>query len=121
VAQFFELSPDGRYLSIPFDDGRVSVLDIATGEAQLVQPDADTSGDGSGDLKLVTVPTWRTATELTFARRVASSTAQEAVRYSLVDKTTAVISADWPAEIGGWLSKTPPPESSSTAKPAESK
>jgi hypothetical protein len=106
-ARFFELSPDARYLSIPFDDGRVSVLDIATGEAQLVQPDAEKSQD-SNDAKLITVPTWRTATELTFARPVSDSKAHEVVRYSIPENKTTVISTGWPNDMGDWLTGKPP-------------
>jgi hypothetical protein len=98
AAQYFELSPDARYLSIPFGDGRVSVLDIASGEAQVVQPDGKHEGDNPS--QLASVPVWRTATELTFVRPTAAWTSHEVVRYSIPDKTAKVISGDWPEAIG---------------------
>jgi hypothetical protein len=114
-AQYFELSPDARYLCVPFDDARVSVLDIASGEAQIVQKSAEP--EKKGQLRLTSIPAWRTATELTFVRPVPNSTAHEVVRYSVPDKIAAIISTDWPASIGGWLApQEPPPNPSSTKK-----
>jgi hypothetical protein len=113
AAQYFELSPDARYVSIPFGDGRVSVLDIASGEAQIVQAETKRAGDKQSEL--ASIPVWRTATELTFVRPVANSTAHEVVRYSLPDKTATVISADWPASIGGWLAPQESPKDSAAA------
>lgn len=101
AAQYFELSPDARYLSVPFDDGRVSVLDIASGEAHLVQPVAEP--DDKDHARLTTIPVWRTSTELTFVRPAPSSTGHEVVRYTVPDKSATVISADWPASVGKWL------------------
>jgi hypothetical protein len=119
AAQYFELSPDARYVCVPFDDGRVSVLDIASGEAQLVQPEAKREADNQS--QLASVPAWRTARELTFVRPVANSTAHEVVRYSVPDKTATVISAAWPASIGGWLAAQQPAssENSFTPSPAQ--
>ncbi|HTQ37827.1 MAG TPA: hypothetical protein VMJ32_02300 [Pirellulales bacterium] len=104
-AQYFELSPDARYISIPFDDGRVSVLDIATGEAQLVQ--LGVASPGNNQWHLESIPAWRTATELTFMRPV-DSTSREVVRYSVPDKKATVISTDWPASLGDWLTGKQP-------------
>lgn len=106
AAQYFELSPDARYLSVPYEDGRVSVLDIASGEAQLVQSEAEP--ESKDHLRLATIPEWRSATELTFVRPIPDSTAHEIVRYSVPDKSATVISADWPASIGNWLAAEPP-------------
>jgi WD40-like Beta Propeller Repeat len=111
AAQYFELSPDGSYLSIPFTDGRVSVLDIVQGEAELVQAESEGKQD---NLKLATIPQWRTPTELTFVRPVKDSTAHEVVRYSIPEKTATVISGDWPASVGGWIH----PEEGALNKPA---
>lgn len=104
AAQYFELSPNAKYISIPFDDGRVSVLalgSLASDDVQIVQGDGKPEGDNK--TQLLTVPVWRTPTELTFARPVANSTGHEVVRYSVADKTATVISTDWPASVGGWL------------------
>jgi hypothetical protein len=64
---FFELSPDTTHLSVPFKDGRVSILDLATGKVDLVQPLA--IGDSQSGDQLTSVPTWRPTApggELTF-------------------------------------------------------
>jgi hypothetical protein len=111
AAQYFELSPDARYLSIPFSDGQVSVLDIAKGESQWVQAVGEANTD---NLNPATLPVWRTSTELTFLRPVKDSTTHEVVRYSIPDKTATVISGDWPASLGGWIH----PEDSAN-KPAD--
>jgi Tol biopolymer transport system component len=105
AAPYFELSPDARYVSIPFGDGRVSVLDIASGEAQVVQPEAKREGDNQS--QLASVPVWRTVTELSFLRPVPNSTAHEVVRYSIPEKTATVISSDWPAGVGLGGKNTP--------------
>jgi hypothetical protein len=105
AAQYFELSPDARYLSIPFGDGRVSVLDIASGEARIVQPES--KHETGKQSELASVPVWRTATELTFVRPRAGGKGGEAVRYSMTDSSATVISTDWPASVGGWVAPQP--------------
>jgi len=101
AAQYFELSPDAKYISIPFDDGRVSVLklgSLASDDIQIVQGDAKTEGDNK--TQLASVPVWRTPTELTFVRPTTDWTSREVVRYSIPDKTATVISGDWPKAVG---------------------
>ncbi|HZZ29701.1 MAG TPA: hypothetical protein VFE46_17020 [Pirellulales bacterium] len=117
AAQYFELSPDARYLSIPFDDGRVSILDIATGEAQVVQAVAEP--DSQNSIKLASVPLWRTATELAFVRPISNSKGHEVVRYCVPDKKATVISADWPASVGDWVAAKEPMTTSPAAVPAQ--
>ena len=39
ASQYFEISPDGMRISTPWQDGRVSVIDLATGSG----------GGGAGD------------------------------------------------------------------------
>jgi len=114
--QYFELSPDARYLSIPFANGRVSVLDIAKGESQVVQPAGE--GGNANNVTLATVPMWRTARELTFVRPVQASAAHEIVRYSVTDKSATVLSSDWPPSIGKWLAAKQPPSNTPAAQPA---
>jgi dipeptidyl aminopeptidase/acylaminoacyl peptidase len=103
---YFELSPDARYVSIPYGDARVSVLDIAKGTAEIVQ--AVPEGNGK-DLKLQSVPAWRTPTELTFIRPTADLQKHEIVRYSVTEKTATPISAAWPAGTLDVLTKPPEP------------
>jgi len=100
AAQYFELSPDARYISIPFGDGRVSVLDTTATDnvAIIVQEKPD---------EQQTIPTWRTATELTFVRPTADGKGHEIVRYSMTDKSVTVLSAGWPQSVLGALYKAP--------------
>jgi WD40 repeat protein len=87
----FELSPDARYISIPFNNGRVSVLDVATGVGMIVQDNAVDSESGNQ-----MVPQWRTATELTFLRPPLQPAGVGAlVRYSMTDKSATVMSFGW--------------------------
>ncbi|HUO10481.1 MAG TPA: hypothetical protein VM008_19405 [Phycisphaerae bacterium] len=99
--QFFELSPDARHASVPFNDGRVSVVDLATGRVEMVQ--STPIGDDD-KMHLSSVPTWRSANELTFVRP--GSEVPEVVRYSLADKSVVVMSKEWPKEVAkDWLSR----------------
>jgi hypothetical protein len=111
--QFFEFSPDMHYLSIPFSDGRVSILDIASGEARIVQPAGES--DTQGNVRLATIPVWRNTDELTFARPMADGIHHEIVRYSLSTKTATVISSDWPANVLNLVNK---PTTQPTTAPA---
>ena len=113
---YFELSPDARYVSIPFGDGRVSVLDIVEGDAQLVQPVAEGNGK---DLKLQSVPVWRTATELTFIRPTADLQRHEIVRYSVTDKSATTFSAGWPSGTFDILTKPLEPATQPSAPGAK--
>jgi hypothetical protein len=103
---YFEVSPDARYISIPYSDGRVSVLDIAIGNAKVVQWVAEGNGK---DLKLQSVPTWRTATELTFIEPSDDLKRHEIVRYSVPDATKTVMSGGWPEGTLDVLTKAPEP------------
>ncbi|MGN6369555.1 MAG: TolB family protein [Phycisphaerae bacterium] len=99
AVQYFEISPDGRRVSTPWQDGRVSVIDLATGEVSMVQGRAF---PGSDRLKLSSVPTWRSVSELTFLRPAGEGA--EVVRYSMADQRAVVISKGWPREVGEhWL------------------
>ena len=63
-AQYFELSPDEQYVSIPDQTGTVSVVDLRTGGVTNVQDKPVTSKDHK-DGQLLTVPQWRSNDELT--------------------------------------------------------
>jgi len=117
--QFFELSPDATHLSVPFQDGRVAVIDLATGKADMVQPNL-IGGENDHD-RLTTVPEWRSTTELTFVRpKEAGGPAAEVVRYSVADQSTVIMSADWPAEVKEkWLPPPAPATQAATAPAAK--
>ncbi len=100
--EFFELSPDGMRMSVPFGDGRVSVVELTSGNVEMVQ--AERIGQAN-QTNLTSVPTWRSATELTFVRP-AGEGKQEVVLYSMADKSVKVLSAGWPREVvEDWLVK----------------
>ena len=99
--QYFEISPDGMRISTPWQDGRVSVIDLATGSATIVQGTAFPGSENNGD-KLTSVPTWRSANELTFMRPAGDLA--EVVRYSVADQKVVVLSKEWPREATkDWL------------------
>ncbi|MGA2230668.1 MAG: hypothetical protein ABSH22_07190 [Tepidisphaeraceae bacterium] len=67
AAQYFEVSPDAKYISVPDHSGKVTVVDLAGGNVMSVQPNAIPPNPGEGDnLTLPSVPTWRGPDELTF-------------------------------------------------------
>jgi hypothetical protein len=82
------------------------VLDIANGNAKVVQWVAEGNGK---DLKLQSVPAWRTATELTFIEPSDDLKRHEIVRYSVPDATKTVMSGGWPEGTLDVLSKAPEP------------
>jgi hypothetical protein len=116
--EFFELSPDNTHLSVPFKDGRVSILDLATGKVDLVQP-LIIGNSQSGD-QLTSTPTWRPTApggELTFIQpQEKAGPPPEVVRYSLQDSKRTVITTTWPDDAKGkWLNR--PPTTAPTTQP----
>ena len=55
---FFEVSPDNKYISFIDHDSRVAVLEIATGKVTIMQ------GEDIGDLE--SLPSWRSSGELSY-------------------------------------------------------
>ncbi len=103
LIQFFEISPDMTRVSIPSEDGQVSILDLATGKVVTAQGIPTKSG-GNG-WKLSSVPTWRSATELTFVKP-AGEDQHEVVLYSVTDQSEKILSATWPQEVRDqWLTQ----------------
>jgi hypothetical protein len=102
----FELSPDAAFIAVPSDHGQVSVLTLATGDVQRVQPLEDRTG---GDWTLQSIPSWRSPSELTFVRPVKEgSPEREVFLHSLTDNTEKNLSATWPAPArDGWLTPQP--------------
>jgi len=89
----FELCPDQARVSIPSENGKVTVLQLATGDVSVAQEAEDPEG------KLRTIPTWRSAAELCFAVP-AGSPHGSAARAEIVlwsAKATKCISGNWPA------------------------
>jgi hypothetical protein len=108
-AQFFEVSPDLKYVSIPSRDGTVSVENLASGDVTQVQGAALPKPD-QGDLALPSVPTWRNGDELTF---VTPGDAKHGavVLWSMSNNAGKTLGAAWPDGIvPAWASHpaTPP-------------
>jgi len=111
MVDFFEVSPDGTHISIPFDDGRVSLLEVAGGTVIAVQtlPTLPTQ-------ELCSIPTWRSATELYFVQPTPSASQQfQVVRYSTKTGTAVSISDNWPKSVTDrWLTDVKPSETAPT-------
>ena len=113
-SQFFEVSPDGGHIAIPFEDGRVSVLDVATGDVVIAgTPNSDWSKFNGQGAKLTSVPTWRSAKELTFVQPNSDGSKLEVVSFTLAENglgpETRVLSHDWPDAVEkDFLLPTPP-------------
>lgn len=83
---FFEVSPDELYISIPDDEGRVGVLSLATGDFKVVQ-------NKKLD-QLATVPVWRYPDQLCYIDEIQSDSSE--------DETTKQIILLRQAEDGNW-------------------
>ncbi|MCL2641318.1 MAG: hypothetical protein FWD53_10765 [Phycisphaerales bacterium] len=102
---YFELSPDGRWISLPFTDGLVGVLEVGTGQLSMLQEKTVKKPDESKEDQL-TIPTWRGVDELTFVRPREDGKGNEVVRYNLTFREATVISGSWSIEVtDGWLDK----------------
>ncbi|MGD0813436.1 MAG: hypothetical protein ABSA83_07520 [Verrucomicrobiota bacterium] len=95
-ANYYETSPDGKRIVISADKGAaVVILTLATGALETVQ--------ASGEEDMVTVPAWRSASELCY---VLSTNGQPAQVALWNNGTNRVLSANWPANIRkGFLDK----------------
>jgi hypothetical protein len=97
AAQYFELSPDGSYISIPDHTGKVTVVSVETGEVTSPQPDPIPHSGSESDLTLPSIPTWRGRYELTFVAPVEGNPASFAVMlYDVNARTSKVLSGTWP-------------------------
>jgi hypothetical protein len=93
---FFEVSPDERHISIPDDNGRVSALNIATGDFVVLQ------AQDFGEIN--TVPVWRSPNELCYVdQRLAGILSDKKTRQIVLHPVSAdgtwgdrrVISKKW--------------------------
>ncbi len=93
-ADLFELSPDGKYASIPGSHGRVSVMELATGRLTAVV-DKDSAGE------LITVPVWRNSDQLCLLVPAGSAFGaagrEEVVLWSQTGNV--VLSGSWPDDV----------------------
>jgi hypothetical protein len=95
AAQFFEVSPDSQYVSLPDESGKVSVVDLRTGDVTAVQNQPVTSKDHGG--QLLTIPQWRSNDELTIIAP-GENDHPSVVLWSISKKSGKTLSAGWPMD-----------------------
>jgi hypothetical protein len=97
---FFEVSPDEKQVLLGGYEGEVSVLTLVTGEVEVLQK--------AGDYNLMGAPVWRSAEEITYARRNPTADGKkperkaEIVRRKVVlqqGDQEKVLSQDWSPEM----------------------
>jgi hypothetical protein len=104
AAQYFEVSPDGRHLSIPDKTGKVYVVDLHNNTVTLAQPSPVITSENKPEL--LTIPQWRSNDELTFIAPGPDN--QPSVQlYSLSGNSSKTLSAKWPADLVGKKSNAP--------------
>lgn len=96
---WFEPSPDGRFISLPGEDGTLLIMELSTGKTTEIQTMKE-PGTGKDNIKLRTVPVWRNNEELCFAVPPGSTQGSphraEIVLYSIKDQKIRCISKNWP-------------------------
>jgi hypothetical protein len=104
AVQYFEPSPDGRFISIPDKTGKVFVVDVGKETVTLVQPNPVVTGENKPDL--FTVPQWRSNDQLTFI--APGNDNQPSVQlWSVSGNSSKTLSAKWPADLVGKNPTTP--------------
>jgi hypothetical protein len=94
AAQYFEVSPDGTHVSIPDDTGKVTVVDLRTGQVTVVQGKPVLSDDQKPTL--MTVPQWRSPDELTLISP-GENGHPSVMLWSMSKNAGRTLSANWPA------------------------
>ena len=96
----FEVSPDQSEVAFVDEKGGVFRLELASGILTEMQPDAGQDG-------IWTIPSWRKAGELCFARPLAEPRDETTVEIVLFTNGEArSLSAHWPAQVTkGFLDK----------------
>lgn len=113
LADYFELSPDAKSVSLLSPQGHVLILTLATGEVTACQKDTIQVQTDNGDLNPRIVPQWRTSNQLTYVRLVENpKPGQPVAEVVLRNATTGdckSLSAKWPAaSVRGFLIAPPP-------------
>jgi dipeptidyl aminopeptidase/acylaminoacyl peptidase len=88
-AEYFEVDPDESFISVPDDSGEVRVVDLARATV-LTSPEPVEK-----DFKLLTIPTWRSADELTMIAPDGAGRTK-VVLWSVSANTERTLSASWP-------------------------
>ena len=113
----FELSPDNASVLIPGRGGAVSYMDLSSGNVvQLAEGwrvyDSGPYGSGPWGFdgeEILSVPTWRTASEVCYVRGVtpgAQHVVEEVVLHAIgTDAEAKSISHTWPRDAVSWLGR----------------
>lgn len=88
ITAFFEPSPDGRWVSIPGDEGEIVLVNLESGESTLIEPKGG---------EFATVPTWRGESELCFAGSTGEEERLEIFLWK--DGRKKPISGSWPEAV----------------------
>jgi hypothetical protein len=96
AAQYFEVSPDGKHVSIPDKTGKVYVVNLGDDVVTEAQPRAVTSSENKTDL--LSVPQWRSDDELTFVAPGADNQASVQL-WSVSSNSGKTLSSKWPADL----------------------
>ncbi len=86
----FEVSPDGKNVSVPNATGAVKVIALRDGKARLI---ASGNSKNEGD---VFTPVWKNNEEICFEKVMAPDGHGQVALFSLHSGTTKNISSDWP-------------------------
>ncbi len=97
AAQFFEISPDGNFASIPDQKGRVTIVDLRDGSVKAVQ-DKPVQADANNNGTLMTVPQWRSDDELTYIAPDSAGKPYVAL-WSMKKDADHPLSTNWPAGL----------------------
>lgn len=97
-AQYFEVSPDDAHVSIPDGSGKVTVLDLASGDVTTVQNQPVITDDNNKG-SLITVPVWRSPDELTFAAPGEQKGSTKIMLWSISQNSGKVLSASGPTRV----------------------
>jgi len=105
---FFAVSPDGKWIAVVENaTDAVAVVDVASGTTQIISPPHP-------NWHCETMPSWKSATELSFAALDEASKQPQLVLWS-TDGTTKTWSEGWPVSTkSGWLSERKPEKGETT-------
>ncbi len=96
----FEVSPDGKNVSIPTSNGTIKVVSLQGSKTRLIR-----AGDPKSDQDVFT-PVWRNNDEICFENVTTASGDSAVALYSLKGGKSKGISKDWPFDaVTGLLSK----------------
>jgi hypothetical protein len=93
TANFFDVSPDGKFVAVLGEKNEVVVLTLATGNVQTLQRSTESVGSPS-------LPTWRSTNELCFISVPTTNNVAQPAQIVLWEAgKTRTLSSTWPPEV----------------------